>query len=193
MCLLARSGDSCSCRPGSIVFRLLGTADSSGHCGRPCSGVCGPHRVQGCQVLRLGHCRCHWMTLKSWDQQRGDWEGDAQAHSGLGPEGKCPGGGSTGSVHMGRRMSGQLRWLPQWAGWWWWWLGTQRDLLVGGSEQAPPYRNACSITPAQQVWWEEAVNGFKAFNVGRQREGESREAEVLATWTLLDPYSKWKS
>lgn len=81
----------------------------------------------------------------------------------------------------GEELSGQLRWLPQWAGWCWWWLGTQRDLLVGGSEQAPPYRNACSIAPAQQVHLEEAVPGFKASIVGRQREGESREAEVLAT------------
>lgn len=81
----------------------------------------------------------------------------------------------------GEELSGQLRWLPQWAGWWWWWLGTQRDLLVGGSEQAPPYRNACSIAPAQHVRLEEAVPGFKASIVGRQREGESREAEVLAT------------
>lgn len=52
---------------------------------------------------------------------------------------------------------------------------------MGGSEQAPPYRNACSIAPAQQVRLEEAVPGFKASIVGRQREGESREAEVLAT------------
>ena len=49
---------------------------------------------------------------------------------------------------------------------------------MGGSEQAPPYRNACSIAPAQQVRLEEAVPGFKASIVGRQREGESREAEA---------------